>query len=129
MTVVLDTHTWLWWVDSPNRLSAPARRAIEEADQIRLSSISCWELATLVRLRRIEFDRDVRMWIRQALAIDRVTVTPVSSEIAIDAGSLPAEFPGDPADRVIYATARSADCPLITRDRVLRAFDSRRTVW
>lgn len=129
MTVVLDTHAWLWWVDSPGRLSAPARRAIEAADGVRLSSMSCWEVATLVRLGRIQLDRDVTLWIRQALGDGRTEAVPLTPGIAVHAGSLSGQFPGDPVDRIIYATARGAGWPLVTRDRALRSFDPGGTIW
>jgi len=128
--IVLDTHAWLWWVAEPNRLSEPAARAIEAADRIRLSTFSVWELAMLVVNGRISLDRDLRTWIGQALARERVESVPPSTEIAITA-ALPdrRSFPGDPVDRIIYATALASSSRLVTADRALRAFDPDRTVW
>jgi PIN domain nuclease of toxin-antitoxin system len=128
--IVLDTHAWLWWVDAPDRLSATARQAIEGADAIGVPAISCWELAMLVVKRRIELERDARTWIRQALAQPGVVAVPLSPRAAVDAALLEHEdFAGDPADRLIYATAREAGAPLVTRDVRLREFDPRGTLW
>lgn len=127
--IVLDTHAWLWWRDSPERLSADAREAIDAADLIAVSSISAWELATLVRLGRIELDREVGVWVRQALAHPRLEARAVTPGLAVEAGSLGPGFPGDPADRIIYATARRERAPLVTRDSALRDLDERLTVW
>lgn len=128
--IVLDTHVWLWWLAEPSRLSHAARRAIDEAETIGVCAISAWEVATLVRRRRISLDRDVAAWVRQALASTRVTSHLLTPEVAVAAGLLDGEnFPGDPADRFIYATARAHRAPLVTRDERIRGFDAHNTVW
>jgi PIN domain nuclease of toxin-antitoxin system len=127
--IVLDTHAWLWWLAEPARLSSAARRAIDEAETIGVSTLSAWELTMLVIRRRISLDRDVAAWVGQALAPARVTALPPTAEIAVAAGRLDGGFPGDPADRFIYATARSARARLVTRDEAIRRFDARETIW
>lgn len=128
--VVLDTHAWLWWLSQPGKLSPAARRAIDEAESVGVCAVSAWEVAMLVGRGRISLDRDVATWVRQALAHPRVTAAPLTAEVAVAAGLLDAErFPGDPADRFIYATARAHRAPLVTRDERLRAYDPRGTVW
>ncbi len=128
--IVLDTHAWLWWVAAPERLSPAAEQAIEQASHIGVSTLSCWEMAMLVVRGRVSLDRDVGLWVKQALADERVESLAPSAEAAVAAGLLDAQsFPGDPVDRLIYATARSAGATLITRDTAIRAFDSRSTLW
>lgn len=128
--IVLDTHAWLWWLAEPSRLSRGARRAIDEAETIGVCAISAWELTMLVRRRRISLDRDVGAWVRQALAPARVRQHPLTADVAVAAGLLEADrFPGDPADRFIYATAQSLRARLVTRDKAIRDFDARTTVW
>lgn len=127
--IVLDTHAWLWWLAEPSKLSRAARQAIDEAETIGVCTISAWEVATLARRRRITLDREVAAWIRQAFAPARVTSQPLSPEAAVAAGLLDDGFPGDPADRLIYATARAHRAPLVTRDERIRGFDARNTVW
>lgn len=128
--IVLDTHAWLWWVSAPDRLSRAAARAIHAATRVGVSTLSAWEVATLARRGRISLDRDVRLWIRQALAQPRVVALAPGPDVAVAAALLdPDTFPGDPIDLIIYATARDAGGVLVTRDRALRGFDAENTVW
>jgi PIN domain nuclease of toxin-antitoxin system len=128
--IVLDTHAWIWWLSSPERLSATARDAAADAAALSVSTLSVWELATLERRGRIALDRDVRDWVRRALSDDRVVAVAPGVDVAVAAARLDSRaFPGDPADRLIYATAQSLEAPLITRDARLRAFDPTGTIW
>jgi len=128
--IVLDTHAWLRWRAHPGKLSAAAARAIDRAERIGVPTICCWEVAMLSARGRIELDRDVRAWIAQALAGDRVGPVPLDHRIAADAALMDgAGAPPDPADRIILASARRAGGRLVTRDNRLLAFDPDRTLW
>jgi PIN domain nuclease of toxin-antitoxin system len=128
--IVLDTHAWVWWMTDPSCLSDPAHEAITQSTAIGVSTLSAWELAMLVTRGRISLDRDVGLWVRQALATDRVEPLAPNAETAVAAGLLDSQrFPGDPVDRLIYATTRTLDARLVTRDRAIRAFDPERTIW
>jgi PIN domain nuclease of toxin-antitoxin system len=128
--IVLDTHAWLWWTAEPTKLSQPARDAIDHADRIGIATISCWEVTMLAEAGRIELDRSAGTWIEQALADTRTQSLPLTSTVAVQAALLGRDgLSGDPADRIIYATARNAGAHLITRDRSLRKFDPRGTIW
>jgi PIN domain nuclease of toxin-antitoxin system len=91
--------------------------------------MSCFELVGLVRKGRIRLGRDIVLWIRTGLASPGVSPLSVTPKIGIAAGLLPASFPGDPADRLIYASAQASDAVLVTGDRGIRAFDPERTLW
>lgn len=127
--IVLDTHAWIWLVDDPTRLSAPATEAIETSDTIGVSAISALEVATLVRRDRLRLDRELAAWVRAALTGDRIEEIRPSAACAASAGALAESFPGDPADRIIYASALELGARLVTADRAIRAFDESRTVW
>jgi PIN domain nuclease of toxin-antitoxin system len=128
--IVLDTHAWVWWAaEAPRRLSARARRAIADAPSVGVSAISAWEVAMLVAKGRLDLDRDVLVWIRQALALPRVTLLPLTPEVAVRSTRLGDRFPGDPADRILVATARELGAALVTKDAALRGVEGVRTVW
>lgn len=127
--ILLDTHTWLWWATDEGSLSAAARAEIAAATSIGIPTIACMEVAALVRRRRIELKEEVGAWIARALAQNRVEPLLLTPAVAIRAGSLSDEFVGDPADRIIYATAIETGRRLVTRDPFLRRFDPARTVW
>lgn len=116
-TVVLDSHVVHWWSAEPDRISRAAGRAIGDADELAVADISWFELAWLARHDRIVLTIPIAAWLQQ-LAV-QVRTIPVTPAIAHAAVSLPSSFPGDPADRLIYATAIEQGWPLITKDRRL----------
>lgn len=131
---ILDTHAWLWHVSDPKRLSADAIRAVAEAPSLAISSISCWEVAEKVNLGKLSLDREIDMWIRQALSPASITAVDLSPRIAVRAAELRSlGLNGDLADRIIVATAIESGTPLITKDRNLRRFASRssmvKAIW
>jgi PIN domain nuclease of toxin-antitoxin system len=116
MRVLADTHVILWWRGDPARLSATAVRELERADPVLLSPISIWEIATLSRLNRVRLDRDLVEWVTDLFG-EGVALAELTPRAASEAGSWsPEEFPGDPADRLIYATARDLRVPLVSKD-------------
>jgi PIN domain nuclease of toxin-antitoxin system len=127
--IVLDTHAWLWWQTTDDKLSARALAAIDGADRIGVCTASCYELARASARGRIRLDRDIRVWVAQALGVDRIEPLDLTSRIATSAGVLGDDFPGDPVDRIIYATAQEHGAKLITRDRALRRIDPELTLW
>lgn len=128
--IILDTHVWIWWVSAPKKLSAQARHTVDKADEVGLCAISCWELAMLVASGRVALvDVDALTWMREALSLPRVTLLPLTAEIAVASADLGRDFPGDPADRMIVATAVTHRAALVTKDRRLRSFKPVEAVW
>jgi PIN domain nuclease of toxin-antitoxin system len=127
--ILLDTHAWIWWVADSSRLSDRAAGAIADATTILVASISCWEVAKLAAKRRTRPDRPVERWVRHALARPGLRAVPLTPAVATTAALLDASYLGDPAARMIYSTARAEGANLVTRDRRLREFDPRATIW
>ena len=118
-TVLLDTHIIHWWSAEPDRISRAATKALNDADELAVAAISWFELAWLANRERIIVTVPIRSWLEQlAREVRTVGITPAIADTAI---SLPSSFPGDPADRLIYATAIEHGWRLITKDRKLRA--------
>ena len=126
---ILDTHAWLWWVGEPARLGARARRLLGDARRIGVPAVCCLEVAALAARERIALDRPVLAWMQQALALPRVELMALTPAVAVKAVSLPPGFPGDPADRLIVATALVEGATLITKDDRIRQSRVVETVW
>jgi PIN domain nuclease of toxin-antitoxin system len=116
---MLDTHVIHWWSAEPDRISRAATKALNEADELAVAAISWFELAWLANRERIIVTVPIRSWLEQlAREVRTVGITPAIADTAV---SLPSSFPGDPADRLIYATAIEHGWRLITKDGKLRA--------
>ena len=127
--IVLDTHAWIWWAAEPTRLSAAARRALDDEAVRGVCAVSVWELAVLVARGRLVLDRDIAVWVDDALAMPGVELLPLTPAIAIAAGGASLNLHGDAADRMIAATALVHRAPLVTKDERLRAVEALDTVW
>jgi len=118
--LLLDTHVWIWLMEGSSRLAPAVVRAIEQAGQegrIRIHPLSVWEVGTLVRKGRLALSGPVERWVEEALAVDGVTLAPLTADMALEAGALPDSFPGDPVDRMLLATAKILGATLVTADR------------
>lgn len=124
--LLLDTHILLWLDSGDRRLSGPTRRAIEDARQegrrIFLSAVSVWEIAMLVYKGSIELDVPVNSWVARFLDQSGVEAVPLDCVAASRAYALHHLEHGDPADRLLIATAIGLDCLLVTYDDRIRRF-------
>lgn len=129
MTVLLDTHVLHWWSAEPERLSKAAAKAVTASDELAVAAITWYELAWLAQHERILLSVPIESWLnRLAAAVRTIGITP---SIARTAAALPASFPGNPADRLIYATAVERGWPLVTKDDRMRRHPHPRkpTLW
>jgi len=117
---ILDTHVWIWMVEGDQKmLSRSGVQEIREAANaglVRVSSISIWEVAMLEAKGRLSLSRPIDEWVRGALGAPGVRLEPISPEIAIESARLPGSRHGDPADRILMATARVLGGRLATCD-------------
>ncbi|MBI3185494.1 MAG: type II toxin-antitoxin system VapC family toxin [Myxococcales bacterium] len=127
--IILDTHAWVWWASGSGKLSAKARRAIDQAEQLGVSAISCWEVAMLVEHGRLTLDRPVLSWLRQALQLPKIELVALTPDVAVEAAALDGKLHGDPADRIIVATAVRCAATLVSRDERIRRAGLIATLW
>ena len=130
--IVLDTHTWLWFISKPEVLSKRAIEAVSAAvkeKSVLISSISAWEVALLVIKKRLTLALDVTDWIAKSENLPFIQFIAVSNSIAVKSINLPQPLHPDPADRIIIATALSAGAPLVTKDKKLLNYPHVKTIW
>ena len=119
--ILLDTHVLIWFVQADPLLGRHARERIERGEEeIGVSAITPWEVAMLVGKKRVSLGRPVGDWIGRTLALDTISLIPLEPGIAVEAGEL--GLHGDPADRIIIATARHHKAPLLTADRAILGY-------
>jgi PIN domain nuclease of toxin-antitoxin system len=124
--VLLDTCAIIWMVqDEP--MAATSVSAIRRAAtdlQVLVSPVSAWEVGLLaIRPRRsVTFKPSPKQWFDRLLVKPGIRLTPLTPRAAIAASYLPGDLHGDPADRLLIATARELNVPLVTRDERILAY-------
>jgi PIN domain nuclease of toxin-antitoxin system len=131
--IVVDTHVFVWRVAGDvGKLSRKARQLLEQhgkRNELLISSISVFEITTLERRGRLRFKIAGSEWLAQVRRLPEYRIEPITDDIAERAGQFGDAFPGDPADRLIAATALLRGLPLVTDDENLRAVEHLRTIW
>ena len=122
--VLLDTHVLIWLVEGNPRLGSVALKEINRAladGLLAVASISFWETAMLIEKGRLEFNIELDVW-RHDLLQNGLKEISLSGAAAIRAGQLKG-FHGDPADRIIVATAMENSAALVTADKKILTWD------
>jgi PIN domain nuclease of toxin-antitoxin system len=128
--ILLDTHVLIWSVSAPRELSrfaADAIRRNKKSDGVAISAITLWELSRLLASDRIRAYGTVEASV--SLLTREVIIMPITVEIAALAAQFGPDYPGDPADRLIGATAKVAGVALVTKDEKLRRAKFLETIW
>jgi PIN domain nuclease of toxin-antitoxin system len=119
MTLSLDTHTFLWWLDDPRLLSAAARRAIRDGkNTVYVSAAVAWEIAIKRSLGKLDAPDDLEA----AMEANRFLPLPVTVAHALAVESLP-DHHRDPFDRLLIAQARHEGFRLVSRDPQVARYD------
>lgn len=127
MRLLLDTHTLIWWLTEDLSLPASARRLIASRNsEVLVSAVSAWEIATKVRLGRLEAAADLARDFGGYLARERFESLSISTEHGIRAGSLPGAHK-DPFDRILVAQAQIESLLIVSNDSLLDGYGVSRT--
>jgi PIN domain nuclease of toxin-antitoxin system len=130
--ILLDTHVLAWLVAQPERLSRPAASAIRRArasDGLAIADITLWELAFLFARGTLRTYGTIENTLQNFVACTGVVVRPITAETAALATQFPDDYPKDPVDRLIGATARATGLALVTRDEGIRRCPLLKTIW
>ncbi len=130
--ILLDTHVLLWLAIEPRRLTAPAKHAIRSATRsggLAIASITLWEMAMLFVRGRVRASGTVEASVRLIVEATGVLVRDLSVSVAALSVQLQPDFPDDPADRLIAATAMDGGLSLVTRDERIRKTGLVKTIW
>lgn len=122
MRYLVDTHVWLWLLESPDKISPTVRDALERADDIVLSVVSVWELAIKVKLGKIVLPSGVGAARDEFLSQAGARELAIQSAHAVLAAALP-PLHRDPFDRVLIAQAQYEQLTLVTGDEAIRRYE------
>ena len=123
MSVLLDTHIWVWWLTPQSPLKRSEREGLDilaDRGELFLCAISPWETQILHARHRLELPLPFSEWLAQAADSRIISLLPIDVEVVSALDALPGSFRADPADRLIVAAARAHALPLATRDANIR---------
>jgi PIN domain nuclease of toxin-antitoxin system len=127
---LLDTHVWIWLLETPDRLPDRCGKILMGPDPfIGISSISLWEIAKKSSKGKLTFSIPINQWLTQATSDVGIKIFELTPEIAYESCYLPGAFHKDPADQIIVATARVNDLVLITKDQKILNYEHVKTLW
>jgi PIN domain nuclease of toxin-antitoxin system len=122
--LLLDTHIWYRWQHDSTKLSRAQVRVLAQAKRqeadISVSCFSLWELAFLGSRGRIRLNRPLEAWLEDMAESPLIAIIPITPRIAAQGAQLGSDFPSDPADRIIVATALCHNLTLLTADQRIR---------
>ncbi len=118
MKLLLDTHTFLWWLRNDKKLGTGARAAIAEPrNVVHISAASAWEIAVKRASGKLDARGDIRRWISDS----RFIALPIEVDHAIASAELP-RYHNDPFDRLLVAQARIENLALVAHDHEIAKY-------
>lgn len=128
MRVLLDTHTFLWWITDDPRLSREAREIIGKGEnELYLSAASGWEMVIKAKLGRLQLSDDPEFFIPEQMSHNAIVSLPIQISHVLHAYQLP-DYHSDPFDQLLIAQAQLEDMPILTADPQIARYPVR-VIW
>ncbi|MBD1937868.1 type II toxin-antitoxin system VapC family toxin [Microcoleus sp. FACHB-68] len=122
MRVVLDTHTFLWWVTDAPQLSNTVRGIIADSDNtILFSAASAWEIVIKVRTGKLILPEEPESYIPSRLAANQFESLPIQMNHVLQVAKLPG-YHKDPFDRILIAQSQIEKIPILTIDNLITQY-------
>ncbi len=129
MTVLLDTHTFLWWIEDSNKLSQTARKIITASDnRIFLSAVSTWEIAIKDQLGKLTAPKPLLPFFTDQIHKNNFLFLPIQLEHTCRVNDLE-NIHKDPFDRLLIGQSLVEKIPIITIDPLISAYKEVSTIW
>lgn len=123
MRLLVDTHCWLWYLLSPEKLNSASRAVLDNGSHsIYFSTASAWEIVIKAALGKLELPLPPSQYIPDRLARLGHQSLPILQEHVLHLESLPAHHK-DPFDRILVAQAQMEELQLVTADQSLKLYD------
>lgn len=114
--LLLDTHVFLWWISDSSNLTAAARLAIADADNVcYLSMASCWEMAIKSSLGKLKLARPVERFVSEQLGANNFTLLNIELRHTAKVEKLPFHH-RDPFGRLLIAQAITEKLIIVAAD-------------
>ena len=128
MKLLLDTHTFLWWVTDDARLSQAARALIADGrNELYFSVASGWEIAIKAQLGRLQLPDNAPQFVMAQLSLNAIEILPIQLHHALHVYKLPMHH-RDPFDRMLIAQSQLESLPIITLDPQINGYEVQ-TIW
>ncbi len=128
MRLLLDTHTFLWWIEDAPQLSEQARRLIADPNNdLFLSAASGWEIAIKTQLGKLRVPDELERFLAEQLSLNQISALPITMYHALHVKNLPLHH-RDPFDRMLIAQSQLEAMPIITTDSIFNRYHVE-TIW
>ena len=128
MNLLLDTHTFLWFIENHKNLSPTARKTIESTiDTIYVSIVTPWEIAIKTSIGKLTLSKPIQSLFPSEMNTNNFILLPIHYDHIIKLGKLPFHH-NDPFDRMLIAQAITESLHIISRDSSLDSYDVQR-IW
>jgi len=128
MRILLDTHSFLWWITDDPRLSDHARKVISDGEnELFFSAASGWEIAIKIHIGRLKLSQDPKQYILDQLRLNGIQSLSIHIHHALHVSNLPAHH-RDPFDRLLIAQAHLEGLAIITTDANIHKYKVK-VIW